>query len=423
MKRLVSLAGCLAVIPIVTTLAASPAQAPAGVPTFNADIAPILFANCVTCHRPGEVAPMSLLTYDEVRPWARAIKAKVLTREMPPWFADPQFGKFRNERRLSQAQIDALTAWVDGDAPQGPGAPPRAPRFPPNSSGFMERPPDYVLQMPAEIKIPAVGEPPYVKLWSKSPFGRDVYLEAVELRPGNRKVTHHSSTGGMPLPSGARIRTAAAWPGGPEVKNAVALLGDGTAAVDGAVTGNVLVFYVPGGGFQRFPPGMARRLRRDDYILWSVHYMPTGKEETDRHTLAVWIAKSPPTHQVVTAAASEQHLVEGQPVAAGDERAPAIAGDAFLAGAGRSVPEHRREPREHPGARRHRPTGRTGRASVARRAACAAAGPSDRQAAASAAAARAAEVRVAATPAGEGGGDDQRKSKPPRPHGGNCINY
>ena len=263
---------------------------------------------------------MSLMTYDEARPWARSIKAKVLTGEMPPWFADPQYGKFRNERRLSQAQIDTLAAWVDAGAPQGAGAPPTPRRFPPNSSGFMDRPPDYVLKMPVEIAIPAAGEPPYVKVWSKSPFPRDVYLEAVELRPGNRRVTHHSSTGGTPLPAGARLRTAPAWPGGPVVKDAVALLRDGSPAVGNEMTGNVLVFYVPGGGFQRFRPGMARRLRRDDYILWSVHYMPTGKPETDRHTLALWIAKTPPTHEVVTAAASETHLVEGQPVAAGDER-------------------------------------------------------------------------------------------------------
>jgi hypothetical protein len=292
----------------------------ASAPTFNADVAPILQANCVTCHRAGEMAPMSLVSYEEARPWARAIKAKVLTREMPPWFADPQFGRFRNERRLTQGQIDTLVAWVDAGAPQGTGSPPVPRRFVPNSSGFMDRPPDYVLQMPAEIAIPATGEPPYVKLWSKSPFPRDVYIEAIELRPGNRKVTHHSSVGGMPLPDGARVRTAPAWPGGPTAKDAVAVLRDGSPAVDGTTTGNVLVFYVPGGGFERFRPGMARRLRRNDYLLWSIHYQPTGQPETDRHTLALWLAKAPPTHEVVVAAASESHFVEGQPVSAGDPR-------------------------------------------------------------------------------------------------------
>src|SRR5262245_59869031 len=81
-------------------------------PTFNQDVAPILFAKCVTCHRPGEVAPMSLLRYEDARPWARDIKTKVVAREMPPWPADPQFGMFRNNPSLTPAELETLTAWV-----------------------------------------------------------------------------------------------------------------------------------------------------------------------------------------------------------------------------------------------------------------------------------------------------------------------
>ena len=105
--------------------AQSPAAASA--PTFNKDIAPILYQNCITCHRPGEIAPMSLMTYAEARPWARGIKAKVASREMPPWFADPRYGKFRNERGLTQEQIDTLVAWVDAGSPQGTGSAPTPP--------------------------------------------------------------------------------------------------------------------------------------------------------------------------------------------------------------------------------------------------------------------------------------------------------
>src|SRR4029078_10910493 len=82
-------------------------------PTFNKDVAPILFANCIGCHRPGEIAPMSLLTYKDARPWAKGIKAKVMAKEMPPWFADPRYGTFRNKRGLTQQQIDTLVAWAD----------------------------------------------------------------------------------------------------------------------------------------------------------------------------------------------------------------------------------------------------------------------------------------------------------------------
>src|SRR4030095_689972 len=88
-------------------------------PTFYKDVLPILQANCQSCHRPGEVAPMSLLTYEQARPWARAIKAAVTSRQMPPWFADPSVGHFANERRLVDREIATLNAWADGGAPAG----------------------------------------------------------------------------------------------------------------------------------------------------------------------------------------------------------------------------------------------------------------------------------------------------------------
>src|SRR5437762_8839004 len=116
-------------------------------PTFNKDVAPILYGNCITCHRPGEIAPMSLLTYQEARPWARGIKAKVAAREMPPWFADPRYGKFKNARGLTQAQIDTLVAWADAGAPRGSGLEPVAQGIVTDSAagtlkGFIDRPPD-----------------------------------------------------------------------------------------------------------------------------------------------------------------------------------------------------------------------------------------------------------------------------------------
>src|SRR5262245_44511288 len=119
MKGLVHAAAIVAVsVAALVTAETRPGQADS-VPTFNRDVAPILFTNCVVCHRPGEAAPMSLLSCANVRPWAAAIKRKVVAREMPPWFADPAFGRFRNERRLEQAQVDTLVAWADAGAPEG----------------------------------------------------------------------------------------------------------------------------------------------------------------------------------------------------------------------------------------------------------------------------------------------------------------
>src|ERR1700740_2314817 len=112
----------------MTMAAAAASNAPAPV-TFNRDVLPILQKNCQGCHRPGEVAPMSLLTYADARPWAKGIKAKVTAHEMSPWFADPRYGKFNNNRGRTQAQIDTLVAWADGGAPQGPGPAAVAPDF------------------------------------------------------------------------------------------------------------------------------------------------------------------------------------------------------------------------------------------------------------------------------------------------------
>src|SRR5262245_9411948 len=87
--------------------------------TFNKDVAPIFFKSCAECHRPGEAAPMSFLSYKDARPWARSIREKVVSREMPPWHADPRVGQFLNDPRLTQAEIDMITAWVDGGAKEG----------------------------------------------------------------------------------------------------------------------------------------------------------------------------------------------------------------------------------------------------------------------------------------------------------------
>src|SRR6266853_1811667 len=122
-------------------LLAAPASAQsaqaAAAPTWNKDVAPIVFANCITCHRPGEVAPMSLLTYGDARPWAKGMKAKVSAHQMPPWFADPRYGKFNNKRGLTPAQIDTIVAWADAGAPQGTGPAPVAPQMAATSAGTL----------------------------------------------------------------------------------------------------------------------------------------------------------------------------------------------------------------------------------------------------------------------------------------------
>ena len=279
-----------------------------GVPTFNADIAPILNEYCVGCHRKGQVAPMSLTSYEAARPWARAVKAKVVAREMPPWFADPRYGKFKDVPTLSQIEIDTVAAWADGGAPQGDGVAPDAPVF--ASEWLGDRPPDYVLDMPLDLELPAQGEIEYVFIWVDTPWEEDVDLEAVQLRPGNPEVVHHSGIFTRTLPPGTRMGKKR-MPSGQLIPQPVSLNpneGPGArraraeALVNGLIDADAqLVFFRPGGGYNRFPEGTAKRIYADRYLMFQNHYSLTGRPETDRSSAGFWFVKEPPHHRVVTA--------------------------------------------------------------------------------------------------------------------------
>jgi len=173
-------------------------------PTFTKDVAPILYASCAGCHRPGEVAPMSLLSYDEVRPWAKSIRRKVTSREMPPWGADPHYGKFKDDRSLSDAQIQTIAQWVDAGAPKGRDA--DLPPVPALASGWSRGEPDVVIEMPVDFAIPAEGEVPVIDFFTRAPFSEDVYVKALEVRPGTAGVIHHAGLYVIDkLPEGARL--------------------------------------------------------------------------------------------------------------------------------------------------------------------------------------------------------------------------
>jgi hypothetical protein len=157
--------------------------------TFSKDIAPIFHKNCAECHRPGEAAPFSTLTYKEVRPWARSIKEKVTKREMPPWHADPHVGTWSNDRRISQAEIDAIVAWVDQGAKEGD--PKLAPPLPTFSNGWAIGLPDLTFQMPEEFSLKP-GTPDEIRYFEVDPnLKEDLYVQKAEARPRNREIVHH----------------------------------------------------------------------------------------------------------------------------------------------------------------------------------------------------------------------------------------
>jgi hypothetical protein len=158
-------------------------------PTYYKDIAPVLQNRCQECHRKGEVAPMSFMSYDEVRPWAKAIKTAVLTKKMPPWFADPHVGKFSNDRSLSQHEIDTFIAWIDGGAQAGnPKDAPEPRKF---AEGWTIGEPDLVFQMPTAIDVPATGVVDYTYVVIPTGFTEDKWVQFAEARPDARSAMHH----------------------------------------------------------------------------------------------------------------------------------------------------------------------------------------------------------------------------------------
>src|SRR5688572_26032870 len=163
-------------------------QAPVVPPTFSRDVAPILYAKCVSCHRPGEVAPMSLITYRDVRPWAKAIREKVLTRTMPPWHADARYGKFRNDLSIPQREIDTLVRWIDAGALEDAGAMPKLPAF---AEGWQIGTPDQVFEMRTDYEIPASGTIDYQYFEVPTNLTEDRWMQAGEVRPGDRAHVHH----------------------------------------------------------------------------------------------------------------------------------------------------------------------------------------------------------------------------------------
>src|SRR4030095_12315272 len=156
--------------------------------TFNKDVLPVLQKNCQTCHRDGGVAPMPFTSYESTRPWAKAMKAAVLNKKMPPWFADPHVGEFRNAPQLTQADINTLTAWADGGAIEGNASDNPAPlQF---NDGWRIQP-DVVVSMPTPYRVAARGQGEVRQFVIPNPFTEDTWVSGIEIRPGDASVVHH----------------------------------------------------------------------------------------------------------------------------------------------------------------------------------------------------------------------------------------
>ena len=266
-----------------------------GEPVFYAKhVARIIQRHCQECHRPGEAAPFQLMNYRDAVAWAEAIREVVTERRMPPWFADPAHGKFVNDRRLSDGDLATLVKWVDLGCAEGDPAdlpPPR--KF---VQGWGIGKPDEIITMNMEFHVPAQAPPggiAYKYVLVGKPFTEDKWVQAAEVRPGNRAVLHHViayvvKPGKVPLPKGNQLDDDV----GRRLFN--------NPADDDPDSPDAVASFVPGDQVTQYPAGLARRITKGSQLIFEVHYTPNGKEGTDRSSVGLVYAKRRPSTRSTT---------------------------------------------------------------------------------------------------------------------------
>jgi hypothetical protein len=280
--KLVVVASVVAGVAGSTTSVRVGAQNGRATVTFNKDVLPILQKNCQSCHRPGEIGPMSFLTYKDTRPWARAMKTAVTSRQMPPWFTHDGDGPFANDKRLSAAEIATVAAWADSGAAEGDEKDRPAPVTFVDGWSIT---PEMVIEMPQDVPVPATGTINYKNILVKVNFPEDRWVVAADLRPGNARVVHHMRAIVRP-PGSDFMRDAVP---GVAYENGDAMVGPQNGGTD------LLGKFNPGLGGQDFSLfDSAKFVPRGSDIVFNMHYTAIGTATTDRSKLALVFAKAPP---------------------------------------------------------------------------------------------------------------------------------
>ena len=257
-------------------------------PTFTKDVATILYKNCASCHRTGEIAPMSLLTYEQARPWAKSIREKVALGQMPPWHAAQPRGTFSNDRRLTELEKSTLIRWTDAGAPQGD--PKDLPPLPKFTEGWEIGTPDVVLSMTKPFNITASGTIAYQYFTIPTNFTEDKWVQAIEVRPGTRSVVHHVL---VFVREKAPLSAAAFMPVVPRMPPA----SDPNASQD-QFPGTLIATTAPGTNAMTFEPSRAIRIPAGSQLLFQVHYTANGKEATDQSSVGMIFAKQAPQQEL-----------------------------------------------------------------------------------------------------------------------------
>jgi hypothetical protein len=278
------LAGVVGVLMSATTVSA---QSSPTSPTFSKDIAPIFQSKCQSCHQPESIAPMSLISYKEARPWARSIKNRVARRQMPPWHIDQSVGvqKFKNDMSLSQAQIDTIVSWVDAGAPEGnpKDLPPAKPLVTNNEwqgvmDGFGQ--PDMIIRSP-EYKMPAVGQDVWYRPMSDIPLTEPRWVKMVEIRPTNlksRKTLHHSIAYLVLNGDADAVNTGTATYGISQTASRADLLNRRPQLMEWAI----------GKGYDKFAEGTGKLVVPGEKISWDQHMHASGEEIPTGSEIALW---------------------------------------------------------------------------------------------------------------------------------------
>lgn len=286
-------------------LAASDAAAQDPPPTFSKDVASVLYQHCTSCHRPGEIAPMSLLTYEEARPWARAIRDQVVNGTMPPWHADPEHGTFANDRRLSPREKELIAKWVAAGAPEGD--PDDLPARPAYAEGWTIGQPDAIVSMDSPYTLPPQGEVPYQYFEVATHFTEDKWVQALEIRPGDRSVVHHVLVYARAPNMTPRKRVFEQKnPGGPMSPTMLRELADPELRKQqqsqAMRRGPLMAQTAPGTPATRFAPGTALLVKAGTVLTFQIHYTTNGKPTTDKTSVGFKFASLPPAVEMRTGA-------------------------------------------------------------------------------------------------------------------------
>jgi hypothetical protein len=286
----------LSLFAATAAFAAPPSKGTALV-TYNKDVLPILQNRCQSCHRPGEIGPMSFLSYKETRPWAKGIREAVASKKMPPWFADPRFGHFANDRSMSKQEIETLTAWADAGAPEGNAKDGPAPRE--FVDGWAMDKPDVIYQIPTGFEVPAKGTVEYQYIVVPTNLTEDKWVQIVEARPTNRAVVHHVVIY-IREPNSKWLRGEAV-PGVPFVPPAKTADGKPRNDIGGGGS-DILTIYTPGNSPDVWRPGLAKLVKAGSDLVFQLHYTANGTAGVDQSRVGVIFAKEPPTERVMTLA-------------------------------------------------------------------------------------------------------------------------